>query len=64
MIINIAFFKIYRKGENIMDEKKMMTPINNFNEASEPNEERDSWILCGLSDVCDDCNFICDPTYH
>ncbi len=47
-----------------MDEKKMMTPINDFNEASESNEERDNWILCGLSDVCDDCNFICDPTYH
>ena len=47
-----------------MEEKTMHTPINNSGETFESNEERDNYILCGLSDVCDDCNFICDPTYH
>lgn len=37
--------------------EKLIQPIN------DQLEDRNEWIICS-GDVCDDCNWICDPTYH
>lgn len=46
-----------------MDEKTMMTPINNFDE-EDVKEEQDNYYACGLDDYCDRCVGICKPKYH
>lgn len=45
-----------------MDEKTMLTSINNVEEQNV--EEQDNWYACGTDDYCDLCVGICKPQYH
>lgn len=47
-----------------MEERKMMAPINNFEEKEDVNEEQNNFIACGTDDYCDSCVGICKPQYH
>lgn len=47
-----------------MEERKMMAPINNFEEKEDVNEEQNNFFACGTDDYCDLCVGICKPQYH